>query len=59
MWLPRRRISSKPCFERMAQTSFPERNLSLTNRHLNLSYKNLAMHAPLYFLWRGCFEEKL
>lgn len=35
-WLPRRRVSTKPCLARIAHTSRPERTAVLTNRDLHL-----------------------
>ncbi len=47
MWLPRRRTSTKPCLDKIAHTSLPERTRSLPNCYLNLGYKNLAMKTLL------------
>ena len=46
-WLPLCRTSEKPCRERMAQTSRPERTRSLPNLYLKTSDKNLLVTTSL------------
>ena len=57
MWLLRLRTSVKPCFLRIAQTSWPERMRSLAIRHLDPSDVDLPAQ-PLFDFLRGCGLEE-
>jgi len=58
IWLPRFLTSTKPCFSRIWQTSFPERTRSLPNGYLHVCDIDLLMQSSLDFFWGGCFKKK-
>src|ERR687898_742222 len=57
MWLPRRRISSKPAFLKTAQTSLPDRTRNLANVYLYLCNEHLVTK-PFLDFFRGSRLEK-
>jgi hypothetical protein len=57
IWLPRCRISMKPCRDKTTHTSLPERISSLPNGNLNLRDKYFSVTSVLYFFRRCRFKE--
>jgi hypothetical protein len=58
-WLPRWRTSTKPCLERMAQTSRPESLRSLPNVDLQRGDVHLRLQALDHLRGVGRLEEEI
>lgn len=57
IWLPRLLTSIKPCWAKIAHTSFPERIRSLPNRDLDLRQINFSVESLLDFFRGGRFKK--
>src|SRR5262245_60853986 len=58
-WLPRRRISRKPCSARILQASRPDKIRSLPNRDLQTRHVDFGPETPLDLGGIGGLEEEL
>ena len=58
IWLPRCRISSKPCRASIWQTCRPERIRNLANSDLQTGYENFTVKPFFYFRLRCVFKKQ-